>query len=129
MERFMKTKKLAIFLPLLCIILVACSEAKRPIDYPNTTWHCEAVGITFSVSEDGNIHNASMLDKNGNTLQISLVFSEIEEDKISITDSDGSEVYISGTCSYDKDMFSIFVKDVFNPDLYIPSTKLTFERS
>lgn len=125
----MKIQKLTTFLILFCVVLTACGEAKRPIDCPNTTWSCEAVGITFSVSDDGKIENASMLDKNGNTLQISLVFSDIEDGKVSITNSDGSEVYISGTCQYDKDMFSIFVKDIFNPDLNIPSAKLTFERS
>ncbi len=126
----MKCKTLAmIFVLTICIVLTACGEAKRPIDYPNTTWVCETAGITFSVSEDGKIENATMPDKDGNLLQISFIFSDISEGTVSITNPDGSEIYVSGTCNYDSDIFSIIVTDIFNPDLNIPATRLTFERA
>lgn len=126
----MKIKRVAlIVLSVICLCLVACGEAKRPIDYPNTSWTCESANITFSVSEDGKITNASLIDKNGNTVSISLVFSEISEAKVSITSPDESEVYLLGTCTYDSDSFSVFVTDIYNSDINVASTRLTFKRS
>lgn len=70
-----------------------------------------------------------MLDKNGETISISLVFTDMEDGKVSITNADETETYLTGTCTYDKDMFSIFVTDIFNPDINITTIRLTFERS
>lgn len=111
------------------LCLTSCGEAKRPIDYPDTTWTCDVANITFSVSDDSDVTNATMIDKNGETITISLVFTDMEEGKVSITNADETEVYLTGTCTYDNDMFSIFVTDIFNPDLNITSTRLTFNRS
>ena len=127
----MKIKIFSLFLIVFCCIgFVACGdEPMRPIDYPNTTWQCKDENIKFSVSADGKITDATMLDKNGNTISISLVFTDMEDGKVSITNIDETETYLSGTCTYGKDMFSIFVTDKFNPDISITSTRLTFERS
>ena len=127
----MKIKIFSLFLIVFCCIgFVACGdEPMRPIDYPNTTWQCKDENIKFSVSADGKITDATMFDKNGKAISISLVFTDMEDGKVSITNVDETETYLSGTCTYDKDMFSIFVTDKFNPDISITSTRLTFERS
>lgn len=127
----MKVKILPLVLVVLfCIGLVACSEEPmRPIDYPDTTWQCNDENIKFSVSDDGKITNATMLDKNGETVSISLVFTDINEGKVSITNADETETYLSGTCTYGKDMFSIFITDIYNSEFGISSTRLTFNRT
>ena len=111
------------------LCLTSCGEAKRPIDYPNSKWTCDIANICFTVTDDGSITDATMVNKNGELLSITLVFSDASEGKVSITDTDKNETYLSGTCTYDNDMFSIFVTDIFNPDLDISSTRLTFKRS
>ena len=128
----MKIKTIALLLfTLLCFSLTACgeSEAKRPIDYPNSKWTCDVASITFSVSDDAKITDATMVDKNGETISISVVFTDAEEGKVSITNADETETYLSGTCTYGEDLFSIFVTDIYNPDIDISSTRLTFNRS
>lgn len=126
----MKTRIISFLLLIVfCLCLTACGEAKRPIDYPDTTWTCDVANITFSVSDDSDVTNATMIDKNGETITISLVFTDMEEGKVSITNADETEVYLTGTCTYDNDMFSVFVTDIYNPDLDISSTRLTFNRS
>lgn len=128
----MKIKTFALFLvALLCFSLTACgnSEPKRPVDYPNSKWTCEAASITFSVTDDGKVTDATMVDKNGETISISIVFTNVEEGKASITNADETETYLSGTCTYDEDLFSIFVTDIYNPDLGISSTRLAFNRT
>ena len=128
----MKIKTIALFLvALLCFSLTACgdSESKRPIDYPDSKWNCEVASITFSVTDEGKVTDATMVDKNGETVSISIVFTDIEEGKVSITNADETETYLSGTCTYNKDMFSIFVTDIYNSDLDISSTRLIFKRS
>ena len=115
----------------MCISLVACgdNEVKRPVDYPDSKWTCSVANISFSVSQDCKVTDATMVNKNGETIDISLVFTEMDEGKVSITNPDGSETYISGTCSYEKDKFTVMVTDIYNTDLEITSTRLTFERS
>ena len=112
-----------------CISLTSCGESKRPIDYPNTTWTCESDNIKFSVSKDGKITDATMVNANGETVSISLVFTDVDDGKVSITNSDGEETYFSGNCTYGKDMFSVFVTDIYSPNVQFSSTRLTFERS
>lgn len=111
------------------LCLTSCGDAKRPIDYPNSKWTCDIANTCFSVTDEGKISNATMVNKNGETIAISLVFTDMEDGKVSITNADETETYLSGTCTYDNDMFSIFVTDIFNPDLNITSTRLTFNRS
>ena len=128
----MKIKTIATLLIVsLCILLAACGDGdpKRPIDYIDSVWTCKTDSISFSVSDDGKITDATMVDKNGATISISLVFSDISEGKVSITNADETETYISGTCTYDDDMFSMFVTDIYNSDLGITSTRLVFNRS
>ncbi len=124
-------KKFFIFLivALFCVSLVSCGDTKRPIDYPDTKWTCDVANITFSVSEDCKIKDATMVNRNGETISISLVFTNTEEAKVSITNVDGSETYLEGTCTYGDDMFSVFVTDIHNQDLDISATRLIFERS
>lgn len=128
----MKIKTIALLLvALLCFSLTACgdSESKRPIDYPNSKWTCDVASVTFSVSSEGKITDATMVDKNGETISVSLVFSDISEGKVSITNADETETYISGTCTYGEDLFSILITDVYSPDFDINTTKLVFKRS
>ncbi len=128
----MKIKTIALLLvALLCFSLTACgeSESKRPIDYPDSKWSCDVASITFSVSDDGKVTDATMVDKNGETILISIVFTDVEEGKVSITNADETETYLSGTCTYGEDLFSIFVTDIYNPDIDISSTRLTFNHS
>ncbi len=120
---------LLFFAVLFCFTLTACSgDAQRPIDYPNSEWSCDVEKISFSVSNDCKITKATMVDKNGETVSISFVFSDMREGKVSITNADGTETFLSGTCAYGDDMFSIFVTDIYNLDLEISATRLTFKR-
>ena len=128
----MKIKSIALILvTLLCFSLTACggSEPKRPIGYPNSKWTCEVASIAFSVSEDGKITDATMVDKNGETISISLVFSDISEGKVSITNADETETYLSGTYTSSKDKFVITVTDIYNTNLSISARSLIFKRS
>ena len=96
----MKIKTLVLLLVvMLSFSLTACgeSEPKHPMDYPNSKWTCDVASITFSVSDDGKIHDATMVDKDGQTLPISIVFSDEDESKVSITNADETETYLSGT--------------------------------
>ena len=114
----------------LCFSLVGCgdSEPKRPIDYPESEWGCNVANISFSVSQESKIVDAKMVDKNGEVIDISLVFSDIDEGKVSITNADETETYLSGTCSYAKDKCTVTVTDIYNADLEVSSTRLVFER-
>lgn len=127
----MKNKIFYLLLIVLCCFgLVACGdEPMRPIDYPNTAWQCKDENIKFSVSADGKVTDATMLDKNGAAISISIVFTDMKDGKVSITNVAETETYLSGTCTYDNDMFSIFVTDLFNPNISITTTRLTFERT
>ena len=128
----MKIKGIALlFVSMVFISLTACGDkkVKSPIDYPNSKWTCETASITFSVSTDGKISDATMVDKNGEIIYISLVFTDTEEGRVSITNADETETYLSGTCAYGENLFSIFVTDIYNPDLDISSTRLAFNRS
>lgn len=128
----MKIRTIALLLvALLCFSLTACgkSEAKRPIDYPNSKWTCDIASITFSVSDDGKVTDATMVDKNGKTISICIIFTGTEEGKVSITNADETETYLSGTCTYGEDLFSIFITDTYNSNLDISSTRLAFNRS
>ena len=127
----MKIKSIALLLSvLMCVSFAACGsgEAKRPIDYPETKWMCEIADITFSVSRDCKVTDATMVDKNGETIDISLVFSEMNEGKVSITNADGTKTYLSGTCSYEEDRCTVIITDIYNTDLEISSTRLVFNR-
>lgn len=127
----MKIRIIALFcLAIMCISFVGCSDdIKLPVDYPDSKWTCSVADISFSVSQDRKVTDATMVNKNGETIDISLVFTEMDEGKVSITNADESEVYLSGTCSYDADGFTVKVTDIYNTDLEITSTKLVFERS
>lgn len=128
----MKIKVFALLLALLfCFSLTACgdNEVKRPIDYPDSKWTCDAANITFSVSSDGKITDATMVDVNSETISISLVFSDIDEGKVSITNADGTETYLSGNCVYGKKMFSINVTDIYSPHVNPSFVILAFTRS
>lgn len=84
--------------------------------------------ISFSVSDDGKITNAVMADINGEKIDISLVFSDMSEGKVSITNADGSEIYISGTCTYEKDKFTLTVTDIYNTNISVSSPMLIFNK-
>ncbi len=125
----MKLKAISLLLMLaICLCLSACGGEKRPIDYPGTTWTCQGQNIKFSVTEDGKITDAAMVDKNGETVDILLVFSDVSEGTASITSPDGSETYLSGTCTYGKDSFNISITDVYNTDFEHLPLVLQFKR-
>lgn len=125
----MKLKAISLLLMLaICLCLPACGDEKRPIDYPGTTWICQAQDIKFSVTDDGKITDATMVDKNGETVDILLVFSDVSEGTVSITSPDGSETYLSGTCTYGKDSFNISITDVYNTDFEHLPLVLQFKR-
>ncbi len=125
----MKLKAIALLiLVAFCLCLSACGGEKPPVDYPNTTWICQEQNIKFSVTEDGKITDATMVDKNGEAINISLVFSDVSEGNVAITSPDGSETYLSGTCTYGKDGFNTFITDVYNTDLEHLSLVLSFKR-
>lgn len=112
-----------------CISLTSCEDAKRPIDQPDTEWVCEKENIRFSISNDCTITDASMVGKNGETIAISLVFGDMKDGRVTVTDPDGNKTYFSGKCTYKKDMFSVFVTDIYDSNVQFSSTRLTFERS
>ena len=127
----MKLKIVSVLLlVLICFSMVACGEndPKRPIDYPESKWTCKDASITFSVSADCKITDATAVGNNGEIFEISFVFSEAEEGKVSITNAEGTEIYLIGDCSYESDRFTIRVTDVYNTHLGISSTRLIFER-
>lgn len=128
----MKFKSISLLIPLLlCFILNACgdSEAKRPIDYPDSKWTCDAANISFSVSSDGKITDATMTDVNGETISISLVFTDTDKGKVSITNPDETETYLSGTCEYGRKSFSITVTDIYSSNFNSSLVRLKFNRS
>ena len=128
----MKIRIIALLcLAIMCISFVSCgdNDLKLPVDYPDSKWTCDVANISFSVSSDCKVTNGTMVNKNGETINISLVFTEMDEGKVSITNADGSEIYLSGTCSYDTDKFTVTVTDIYNTALEITSTRLIFERS
>ncbi len=112
----------------ICISLGACGKAKRPIDYADSRWACDAADISFSVSKDCKVTDGTIVDKNGEKVDISIVFPEDDEGRILITGADGSEIYLAGTCKYGKDRFTVSVTDIYNTDLDISSIRLIFER-
>ncbi len=126
----MKIKRsLLLFVLALCFCLSACGEAKRPIDYPNTTWTCENYNVKFSVSEEYKIKEAVIIDKDGRTVNVAFVFSDIQESRVSITNPEGSETYLSGECIYDKDSFKIEVTDIYVDIFSSTPIIMTFERT
>lgn len=124
----MRNKFFTLFLVVfLCISAVACSEtAVRPIDRPNTVWKCESDGITFSVSDNGTVTNASAVGANGESLEISIKFGATGDDKMTITSPDGSETYAVGRCEYSKDSFNFFVEEMQASKISIYSMRLVF---
>lgn len=111
----MKFKTAFLLLLVAALCFTACGgEAKRPTDYPNTTWRCDDGNVTFSVSADGKVENASISDAKGNTVKLSVVFSDVAEKTASFYSEDGKELYFSGSCVFEKDSFTLTVKDIYN---------------
>ena len=126
----MKIKIVALLcLLFMCFSLVACGGAKSPIDQADSKWTCDVADISFSVTKDCKVADATMVNKNGEKIDISLIFTEMSEGKVSITNPDGTQTYVTGTCSYEKDKFTVTVTDIYNTDLEITSTRLIFKRS
>ena len=98
----------------LALFISACGEAKRPVDYPNTVWTCADGNITFSVNADGKAENASLVNSKGDTVKISVVFSELGDGNVSFCSEDGKETYFIGSCTYGEDTFTVKVSDVYN---------------
>jgi|GEM_PF-850220 len=125
MKMKMKIKLISLLLVVaFCFMVAGCGEVKRPLDRPNSKWSCKEVEISFSVSSDGKITNGVFVDKNQNEIPVSVVFGA--DDKVSITNVDETETYISGVAIFEKDYFAINVKDIYNPDFEISGTRLYF---
>lgn len=116
-----------LFVLALCLAACGGEEAKRPVDYPGTAWSCADGEITFSVTADGAVENASLLNKNGDTVKVSIVFSEISEKKVSFYSEDGKELYFSGSCAYEKNSFTLTISDIYNSDFSYLSPRLVFK--
>ena len=117
---------------LLLVVFILCftacdDEVKLPVDYPNTTWNCADGNITFSVSAEGKTENASFTDEKGNTLKLSVVFSAPADKKVSFYSEDGSELYFSGSCAYEKNSFTLTISDIYNSDFSYLSPRLVFK--
>ena len=111
----------------LALFISACGgEAKRPVDYPNTEWTCADGNITFSVNADGKVENASLANAKGETVKVSVVFSDIAEKKVSFYSEDGKETYFSGSCTYGEDTFTVTVSDVYSGDFSHLPPRLVF---
>ncbi len=102
---------LLLFVLTLCISACGGEAAKRPVDYPSTDWTCEEAEISFTVSAEGTVENAIALDK-----EVTVVFSDVNEKKVSFYSADGKELYFSGNCTYGKSSFTVTVVDVFSTD-------------
>lgn len=124
----MKVKGICLLLvAIFCFLLVGCGEIKRPLDCPDSKWVCEKQSVSFSVSSDGKVTDGNIIDKNGNTVGISVGFGE--DDKISITNIDETEVYITGTGTFEKNRFTLTLSDIYNTDLEIQTTRMDFKRA
>ena len=124
----MKFKTVFLLRFVFSLCFTACGEeAKRPVDYPNTAWACTDGEINFSVADNGTVENASLLNKNGDTVKVKIVFSEASEKKASFYSEDGKELYFSGTCSYGESSFTLTVSDIYNSDFSYLPPMLTFK--
>lgn len=121
-----KTPFLLLLIALALFISACGGEAKRPVDCPDTEWKCEDGNITFSVNADGKVENASLTNTKGDTVKVSVVFSDIAEKKVSFYSEDGIESYFSGSCTYGEDTFTVTVSDVYNSDFSHLPPRLVF---
>ena len=121
-----KTPFLLLLIALALFISACGDEAKRPVDYPNTEWKCEDGNITFSVNSDGKVENASLTNATGDTVKVSVVFSDLDEQKVSFYSEDGKESYFSGSCTYGEDTFTVTISDVYNIDFSQLPPRLVF---
>lgn len=125
----MKFKTAFLLLLVIALCFTACEgEVKRPIDYQNTTWKCDDGNITFSVSADGKVENASLKNTRGDTVKVSIVFSDLDDKNVSFCSEDGTELYFSGGCTYGKDSFTVTVRDIYNGNFSFLPPILVFER-
>ncbi len=121
-----KTPFLLLLIALVLFVSACGSEAKRPVDYPNTEWKCEDGNITFSVNAEGKVENASLANAKGETVKVSMFFSDIAEKKVSFYSEDGKESYFSGSYTYGEDTFTVTVSDVYNSDFSHLPPRLVF---
>ena len=120
-------KKLFLYTMLfLCSCLVACSEAKSPVDYPNTKWVCEEAGIEFVVSSDG-IQKSEIIDKNGQIVEVEFVFDSGKDTNVYVKDCSSGEDLFSGECFYGKTEFSITITDFHTNFNHLP-LRLNFKQ-
>ena len=121
----MKIKLISLLLVVgFCFMIAGCGGAKHPLDRPNSKWSCEEAEISFSVSSDGKITNGIFVDKAQNEIPVSVVFGA--DDKVSITNVDETETYISGVAVFEKDYFAVNVKDIYSNDFESIGPRLYF---
>ena len=101
----------------------------RPCDYPNTKWTCVEIDMFFTVSDDSLVEKCEIIDKNGETIEVSLLWSALDS-SVNINSLGDEEVYFHAyKCKFGKKKFVMYVSDINNSNLdHIPE-KLTFYRS
>lgn len=113
----------------LCLLLGACSvfESKRPVDYNGSEWFCESAGMEFSVSE-GEVTNAVLKDKNGDDVSVTVIFSDIEESKMSVINAESGEKLFEGDCTFAKKEFKLRITDFYGTKFEYLQKQLSFKR-
>lgn len=111
------------------MFLSSCGEGEtqRPIDYSDAKWSSEVAHMEFTVI-DGEIKSGTIIDKNGQLIDIVIIFSDIAEKKITVEFADKNELIFEGSCSFEIDSFKVSVTDVYSPDFEHLPIILTFTK-
>lgn len=127
----MKTKgRVLLFIAVFCLFLSACgdNESKRPIDYPDAKWICESAEMEFSVS-DNEIGQATIKDKNGTSIDVTVSFSDASEKRITVADAQTEKKLFAGDCSFGKNEFTVRITDYYGTEFDHLQKNLTFKRT
>lgn len=127
--KYKTTFLLLIFAFVFCITACGEGEAKRPLDCPGTKWTCSEVEFVFSISNEKQVTDATVVDKNGNDINVSIVFSETEDAKMSVSSVDGSTMYLSGECVYRNNEFTLTVTDLYDSNFSNLPVTLHFSKA
>ena len=118
---------------ILCMLLVSCDidiyEGSRPIDYPNTTWTCKEIDMYFTVEENHEDNIAKIIDKNGNEVDISLLWASMSDSAVIVRDTEGENAYFSADCNFGKYQFTMRIVYILDDNFdHLPEV-LTFNRT
>ena len=127
--KYKTTFLLLIFAFAFCITACGEGEVKRLLDCPGTKWECTEVEFVFSISNEKQVTDATVVDKNGNDINVSIVFSETEDAKMSVSSVDGSTMYLSGECVYRNNEFTLTVTDLYDSNFSNLPVTLHFSKA